>query len=356
MATIRNPVNDNTIIDLGGVIENLKPQYGRIDNSGLFEEQGILATTHMYKVVDQEQTKMTKLTSRTERDAMAVTKEKEKYVTFGSVSIKETGGVHVEDLQNVVTGLDMQSDSFQEALVKETGRLMNVAAANMEYIKVFATQGVILDPKDGATVTNMYTNTGTVRSTATITAGTADDIKASITALVNQVIALNGYNGNISYIEIPLGETAFNAIVNHPDFAAIYSLAYTGLGNAALSQPILNGTTGMNQLDRYGFRREFRWENVLFTTYPQKFFRWDGTAVDAIAANKGWTIVHGVTGLYQTKYCPAPYVSQMGRAGQKWLGRSTGIVKDTHADVTIESHLIPFMTRPEMSIDITVTT
>ena len=359
MAQIRNPINPNTTIDLGSVLEVINPQYGRIDQSGLFEEQGITSLAHMYKIVDQGQTKMTKLTSRTERDAMAVEKAKEKYVTMAGVTIKEVGGVHVEDLIGVVTGgLDFESDSFQEAVIKEATRMANVGAANMEYVKLTATQGSVLDPYNGTVAINQYANTGTTRSTATITAGATDDLLGSLTALRNQIEQLNGYNGNIGEIEIILGETAFNAIVTHPDLATLYQLAYSGFGPAALQQPVLNGTLALQQKDRYGFSREFRWFDggLVFRTYPQKFYRWDGTAVDAVAANKGWTIVHGVSGLYQVKYTPAPYVSKYNQAGQKWVARSTGIIDDTHADMTIESHLIPFMSRPEMSVDITVTT
>ncbi|QEP53204.1 putative major capsid protein [Acinetobacter phage BS46] len=357
MAQIRNPINPNTTIDLGSVLEVINPQYGRIDQSGLFEEQGILSQAHMYKIVDQGVTKMTKLTSRTERDAMAVEKPKEKYVTMAGVTIKETGGVTVEDLIGVVSGgIDFESDSFQEALIKEATRLANVGAANMEYVKLTATQGVVLDPYDGSVAIDQYANTGTVRSTATITAAPTADLIGSLTALRNQLEVLNGYNGNISEVEIILGETAFNAIVNHPDFVTLYQLAFTGLGMSAINQPVLNGSLGMQQKGQYGYSREFRWENLVFRTYPQKFYRWNGTAVDAVAANKGWTIVHGVSGLYQVKYTPAPYVSKYNQVGQKWVARSTGIIDDTHADITLESHLIPFMQRPEMSLDITVTT
>ena len=43
---------------------------------------------------------MTKLTSRTERDAVKVSRGKSKQVTAAAETIKLTGGVHVEDLQN----------------------------------------------------------------------------------------------------------------------------------------------------------------------------------------------------------------------------------------------------------------
>ena len=356
MATIRNPVNQNTVIDLSPALEVIKPKYGQYAESGLFTEQGIVANTHMYKVVDNGNTKMTELTSRVGREAMALDKGRDKLVTMGSITLKEVGSVHVEDLIGVSNGLfSLDSPTYQEETVRVLTRLANVGAANKEYLLTTATQGKVLDPRDGSVAIDQYANTGTAQATATITAAPTADIKASIAKLANQISELNGYNGNVGTIEVVLGETAFNAIVNHPDFAALYQLAFTGLGQQALQQPLLNGSMGINQRTQYGYRREFRWDNFLFVTYPQKFRRWDNTMVNVVAANKGWTIVHGVTGLYQVKYCPAPYVSTFNQAGTKWLARSTGIVDDTHTDITLETHLIPFMQRPEMAIDITVT-
>lgn len=359
MATIRNPINPDTIIDLTPALEEINPQYGQYSNSGLFDEQGILASSVTYKVDDAgKPTKMTKLTSRTERDAMALDKRKSKLVTLGGVTIKETGGVHVEDLIGITNGvIDNQSETFQQELLRELNRLGEVGAANYEYLITTATQGKVLDPKDGSTAMDLYAQTGTTRSTFTIDANPTKSIFTSLNALANQVSTLNGYYGNFGTIEVVLGETAFNNIVSHPDFLTMYQLAFTGMGNAALNQPIANGlNAGTRTRNQYGYRREFRWENFLFVTYPQKFYRWNGDAVDIIAANKGWTIVNGINNLYQVKFIPAPYVSTYNQVGTKWTARSTGIVNDTHADVTVESHLIPFMQRPEMSLDITVTT
>lgn len=356
MTTIRNPINQNTYIDLAPSLEEINPQFGRIADSGLFEEQGITANVSMYRVIDQGVTKMTKLTSRTERDAMALEKSKEKLVTMGAISMKITGGVHVEDLIGVSGGVfEEESPTFQAETIKELTRMANVGAANREYLLATTTQGRVRDPWDSSVAIDGYANTGTVRSTFTIDASPASSIFESLNALANQVSILNGYNGNVGTIEVVLGETAFSDIVSHPDFTALYQLAFTGMGNAAVNQPFLNGTVGNPVLTQYGFRREFRWNNFLFVTYPQKFQRFDGTAVEIIEPNKGWTIVD-VKGLYKVKYCPAPYVSTFGQAGTRWVARSTGIIDDTHADMTLESHMIPFMLRPEMSIDITVST
>lgn len=356
MATIRNPINQNTVIDLTPALEALNFQYGQYAESGLFEERGITSNTVMYKVQDVGPTKMTKLTSRTERDAMALDKQREKLITMGSISIKEMGSVHVEDLIGVSNEMFSEaSPSFQQETIRVLTRLANVGAANREYLLTTATQGKVLDPKDGSVAIDQFANTGTSKTEFTIAAAPTGSLVASLNALSNKVSELNGYYGNVGTIEVVLGEEAFEAIVSHPDIASLYQLAFTGLGQATLAQPILNGTAAQPRRSQYGNRREFRWNNFLFTTYPQKFYRWDGKAVDIVATNKGWTIVHDVMGLYQVKYAPAPYVSTYATEGQKWLARSTGIVNDTHADITLESHLIPFMQRPEMAIEITVT-
>ena len=355
MATIRNPVNQNTIIDLSPALENIPFQYGQYSNSGLFAEQGITATTHMYRVREEKNAKMTKLTSRTERSAMAVDKQKEKLVTMGAISLKETGGVHVEDLIGVSSGVfNEDSTSFQQATIQELTRMANVGAANYEYLITTATQGRVLDPLDGSVAMDNFLQTGTAKTAITIDANPANSITDSLNALVNEISTLNGYNGNLGTIEVVLGEQAFNNIVNHPDFAAMYQLSFTGLGNAALQEPVINGTLGRNQRTQYGHRRTFQWDNLLFVTYPQKFQRWNGTSVSIIDTNKGWTIVD-VAGLYEVKFAPAPYVSMFQSEGQRWTARSTGIINDTHTNMTLESHMIPYMKRPEMAVDITVT-
>lgn len=357
MATIRNPINPNTFIDLTSALENIPSEFGQYAESGLFVESGITANAHMYRVEDGGgATKMTKLTSRTERDAMALDKPKDKIITMGAISIKEMGSVHVEDLIGVTNeAFDLESQSFQEETVRVLSRLVNVGAANREYLLTTATQGRVLDPLDGSVAMDGFLQSGTARTAVTIDANPANSITASLNALANQISTLNGYNGIMGTIEIVLGEQAFDDVVNHPDFASMYQLAFTGLGQAALAQPLVNGTMGRNQRTNFGHRRQFRWDNFLFVTYPQKFHRWNGDMVDIVETNKGWTIVD-VAGLYQVKYAPAPYVSTYNQAGQKWLARSTGIINDTHADITLESHLIPYMARPEMALDITVTT
>lgn len=357
MSTQRNPINTNTIIDLGETLEIIKPRFGFVAESGLFEENGIVSNAHIYKVLEQQDTKMTMLTSYAERDAVAVERAAEKYVTLAGVSNKITGGVKVEDLIGQVTGVfSMENEKVQEAQIKELTRMANAGAANYEYILVGATQGVIRDPKNGNVVHNQYTATGTTRTGFTIDASEGSDIFSELTRLRNTLSDLNGYNGEVDVIEVILGETAFNAVVNHPSFSTLAQLAFSGLGQQTMNNPLLNGGTGLVNQTQYGRSRSFEWDGIVFRTYPRKFTRWNSAQADAVETNKGWTIVRGISDLYHVLFTPSPYFSTYDRAGQKWYAHTKGVVDDTHIDMTIEQHLIPFMKRPEMSLDITVTT
>ena len=234
--------------------------------------------------------------------------------------------------------------------------MYNSFSQSFEYMLLTASQGIMRDPKDGSAVLNMYTNTGTVQSTATIDASAGSTTLISgLNALRNQLTVLNGYNGSINNIELWVADDVFNAVVNHPEFYTLYQLAFQGAQQAALMQPILNGSIDRVVQTRYGYSRTFTWENITIATYPQTFNSMEGNVLSAVANGKGWTIARGATNAYEVAYSPAPYFSQLNGVGQKVYARTTGIVDDTHLDFTIESHMIPMLKRPELSIDVTFT-
>ena len=357
MTTVRNPINNTTVIDLLPTIQKLTPAYGAVANSGLFKEQGVKTNFAMFKIEEAVNTPMTKLTSRTERDAVKVGRGKSKDVTLSGSTLKITGGVHVEDLQNVLTTWNIETDkSLQQALAERTEDLYNSWSHSYEYMLTTASQGRMRDPKDGAVAIDMFANTGTAQTAITIDiTPAATNVRSQLNAIRNQLNVLNQGYGAVREIEFVVANNVFDAIVAHPEFQEAYIFALQGRGQEALRNPILNGTANVLTWSQYGWVNEFRFENIVFKTYPQEFTRMDGTTTKAIEDGKGWTIVRGVTDNYNVHFAPAPYFSKLGGVGEKLYARSTGIVDDTHLDITMESHLTPFMKRPEMALDLTFT-
>lgn len=357
MSTIRNPINKSTYIDLLPTINLLVPQYGLIANSGLFKESGAKANFAMYEIDEGQNTRMTKLTSRTEREAVKVGLGKSKHITVGGRTIKITDGVHVEDLQNVLTTYDIDTDvSLQQAIAKKTANMYNSWSQSYEYMLLTAAQGQMRDPKDGTVVIDMYAATGTTRTAVTIDLRDTADVLGQLNALRNQLNQLNGFTyGNVGQIDIPIADDVMNKLIKHPDIYDLYVLAMNGRGMEAIANRIITKTADRPEFTPYGSSREFVWENLRFFTYPQAFVRMDGTTVPAVANGKGFTIARGVSDAYEVFFAPAPYFSQANAVGQKIYARSTGIVDDTHIDMTIETHLTPILKRPELSIDLTFT-
>lgn len=357
MATIRNPINLHANIDLLPTIQNIVPAYGLFTDAGIFREISVKTNQAIYEIEDQENARMTKLTSRTERDAVKVSRGKSKFVTAGGRTIKLTGGVHVEDLQNRLNKFDIdQDETLQEALAEETANVYNSFSQSFEYMLLTATQGKMRNPLDGSVAIDMHTITGTAQATATIDASpTSTTLLSGLNALRNQISQLNGYNGTVNEIELWVASDVFNVLVNHPEFITLYQWAFQGRGQEAVNNPYLNGSLNRYIQGKYGWYQEFRWENFVFRTYPQTFNAQNGNTLTAVANGKGWTVVRGVTNGYEVLYAPAPYFSTLNSLGQKIYARTTGIVDDTKLDFTIESHLLPMLKRPELAVDVTFT-
>lgn len=357
MATIRNPINRSQVIDLLPTIENLVPAFGVIADSGLFTETPVKTNFAMYEIEEGSNMPMTKLTSRTERDSVRVGGAKSKHVVFGGKTIKIDDGVHVEDLQNVLTVFDIDQDqSLQQAIAKKTANMYNSWSQSYEYMLLTASQGRMRDPKDGAVAIDQFANTGTVQSTHTVDLRlTSTSVISDLNALRNKINKLNGFHGSIREIELVVADNVFDRIITHPELVTLYSAAFNTRGMEAVNNPIINGSADRPTLSRYGWRREFRWENILIVTYPQEFTHMNLSTSKAVADGKGWTIVRGATDSYEVLFAPAPYFSQLNGVGQKLYARSTGIVEDTHIDMTLESHLTPYLKRPELAVDVTFT-
>ena len=358
MSKQQNPITlGKTGLDLLPTIQTFTPAYGRIADSGLFKGVALNTDVAMWKIEQQENARMTKLTSYHERDATRVGAVKEKWVTVGALSLKKTGSVKVEDLRNRYFGgaFDLTATSVQDKIIERTRAMYNTYSQEKEWLLLTTSQGKTKD-LSGNIITDLFAETGTTQSTLTIDASpSSTTLISGLQTLSNMISNLNGWYGVVGGIEVVVAEDVFNAIETHPEFVTAAQLAFTGMGSAAMNNPLFLGQASTPEYTRYGNYRVLRWQNLVITTYPQTFRTLNDQNLTAVPNGKGWTIARGVDECYELGFVPAPYFSTIGREGQEIYARSTGVVDDTHIDITIESHLMPMMKRPELSIDLTFT-
>lgn len=353
---IVNPIDRSKLIDMGSTLEVLNPEIGRIDNSGLFDKEGIASRHHLFEVEPAQDVAMTGLGSMTERERWKVTHGQNEQVALGSVYFGLTDSVQYDDIANIITDWkNYDEDKLADVIAKKTKSLYNVAAANKEYMALTAATGIMRDPLDGRAAVDMFKVTGKAKSTFTIDLTTGEGLLAKFTELQNQLVDLNVTGGNIQSVEIIVAENVFAKLSQHPELVAFYEAALYGSGLSYINNPILNGKVNEKNRNTFGLSQSFNVMGFTISTYPQKFTRWDRTKVDAIEAGKGVVIVYGVDDLYQAKWTPAPYLSNLGKTGQELYGWRSPIVDDTHMELYLEFNGVYFMKQPDLAVEITFT-
>lgn len=361
MAVVQNKIDPKALITIDdSVLAAIPLQYGIIAESGLFTKQGIVTEDFGFKYKEQSKSAMTGTTSRLGREAHRVDEGKDKRASLSGTSFKLEGAVMYEDIATRVKdwgALDTVARNYTVADImgEKLPPIYNTMKQMNEYSLLTAAQGNMLDPRDNSSVIDMYDVLGQTRETLTIDLTDTADVISQIQALNNKITELQTYGSGFSGIEVKMGEAAFTKLSRHPQVIALYEAAYTGRGDEYLNNPILNGR--VNDINRsvFGNIRSLVLEGITFTTYPRKFTKWDRTSITPVADNKGFTIVRGVTGLYQSKFVSAPYLSYIGQQGQELYAWQTPVKDDTHFEFYLESHPIHFMAQPTLSLDITFT-
>lgn len=361
MAVKQSTYDPKTLITIDdSVLEAIPLRYGIIAESGLFNKTGIVTDSFGFNYKEQTQSAMTGTKSRLSREADRVDEGKDKKAWLSGVSFKLEGAVQYEDIANRVKdwdslGVEAKAMTVADVMAEKLPPIYNTMKQMNEYSLLTAAQGNMLDPYDDSSAIDMFDALNQTRVALTIDLTDTADVLGQIQALANQITEAQTYGSGYDSIEVKMGEAAFTKLVRHPDIIALYEAAYTGRGDEYLNNPILNGRVNDINKSVFGNIRSIVLEGITFSTYPRKFTRWDRTMITPVADNKGFTIVRGVSGLYQTKFVPAPYLSTLGKQGQELYAWQTPIKDDTHFEFYLESHPIHFMAQPTLSFDITFT-
>lgn len=358
MALYPNELDLKNLIDISETLVETTKQFGRYNHSGLFRKEGVTTQDVGFMRTKAPKTKMTGATSRLERDAWKVDSGKKDRVGLGTASYKLTDSVQYEDLAfrvNNWADIDptAREKTVGEAVSEKLVGMQRTMEQNQEYSVFTAMQGVQRDTADGEALVDMFEVLGTTRLTKTIDLTQSTGVLQAINELTNQLIETQTYGSGFSAIEIIVADDVMTALTSHPELITLYESAMTGRGMEYVNSPFLSGR--VNDLNRnlYGFVRKFDINGVTFSTYPQKFRNYLGEAVDAIPNGKGFTTIHGVAGLYQAKFVPAPYLPLLGSKGQENYVWQTPVKDNTHFELYQESHGAYFMQEPTLSVDLT---
>lgn len=195
---------------------------GQLNNSGLFQEEGISTTTFQ---IEKDGMTLALVPSQTRGGpGKVVNGDKRIMLPFNTIHLPELASIMADEVQNVREfGTESGLQTVQGIVNKRLMKMRAQIDATIEHLKVGALKGLVLDADGSSTLLNIYTAFGISQSTfamAINTAGTKmiDKCRELADELGD---AMNGipYSG----IEVYCGRNFYNKFVSHGAVETAYN-------------------------------------------------------------------------------------------------------------------------------------
>jgi hypothetical protein len=258
--------------------------------------------------------------------------DRRKLRTFKAVHLPANAEIFADEVQGLrAFGSDSEVTTAQAWLNRKMAIARRRIDLTLEYQRVGAMKGQILDA-DGTTVlTNLFTEFGITQSTLSF-ALNVDTTKVNLKVIALKRMVEDALGG-LAYtgIRVECSNEFFDAFTGHP--AVVDAFAdYTS-----------------RAFQRTDQRQGFDFCGVVFEEYRGAV---GGTRF--IGANKAYVIVEGVSDLYVQHYSPAPYTDTVNTMGMPVYARLFEKDKNMGFDCDMQSNPITLCTRPKVQVELSV--
>ena len=338
--------NSRKLTDWTKKVVNLPVLAGMVNAMGLFEERGSAATSITF-TRDTKTYTILPLNDRRLRDSSAGKKGTKE--TF-ALSIPYINHLDTLTTEDILEYREWDDPNMQMSVARATAEKIDDAKVKAdqtkEFLKLSALKGLVVDPTDGTTVTNMFTELGGSQTSVDFLLGTGTtDITAKINTVL-RTVADNNRSGLAAKMPIVLcGNTFFDELISHADIEGAY-VQYLNRGTQKLRDNVFDFTA-------WGAVGYFEHRGLVFVNYAPSFSLSDGTSVSPIAAADGYVINPNVRDLYRGYNGPSNKFSKIGQAGAPLYMYQWAQDKDNGIDFEMEMSNLFFMTNPLMSVKVT---
>jgi hypothetical protein len=300
---------------------------GRVSQLGIFEEKGISTTYIAIEEVDGT----LKMIADTPRGApgQQVVKDKRKLRNLRVPHLPTEDRINADEVQNVrAFGTSDQLATVQTVVNTRLGSMARNLDATMEYHRIGAIKGAILD-SDGATpLINLFTEFGVTQDTVGFALTTAATKVRNKCTEVARLIedALGG--ATYQYIHCFCGKGFFDELIEHDNVKKAYERWMAG------------------EALRKDQRRGFVLGDILFEEYRGKV-----GATSFVADDDAHFFPVGVPGLFVTRFAPADYVETVNTLGlPRYAKQAVDQRFGKFIDLEAQSNPINLCTRPKVLV------
>ena len=303
----------------------------RLGELGYFQEEGISTTM----VSIEKQGMSLGLVSSAERGGVAKpgAKDKRNLIPFKAVHLPQSGGVNADEVQNVRTfGSETDLEMVENVVGKELRRMRRNLDVTLEYQRIGAVKGQILDADGSSVLLDLYTSFGVAQQTHSLILGT------TTTKVRNKIVEakrkIEAQLGGIMYtgLRVLCSAAFFDALISHPEVVASYDRWQSG------------------DLLRADNRGGFRYADVYFEEY-----RGNVGGIDFIAAGDAYMIPEGVPDLFIMHFAPADYMETVNTIGLPMYAKQELRPMGKGVDIEAQSNPLTLCTRPSAICKLTAT-
>ncbi|MCC5968772.1 MAG: major capsid protein [Pararhodobacter sp.] len=318
-----------SIIELTRALENIPFKPAILSGAGLFGSRGVRTRTVMIESRDGT----LQLIPFSERGSAYESQipERRDMRAFVVRQFKKQDVLWASEIQGIRDfGSETAVQQVQTEVARKLGRLRNDAEATFEFHLFNGIQGVVKDPRDGATVINYYTEFNITPAAEVdfdldnATPGSGA-LRKRCQAMIESVEdTLGGLAAGAVQLRAECGSAFFADLVAHKEVRETY------LNTAAAAD--LRGRVG---------------EEVSFGGIT--FRRYRGGLGFGVPSDKAYFYPEGVEGLFEIYYAPADTFETVNTVGLPLYAR---MIPDRDRDewvrLEIESNPLPICTRPQV--------
>ena len=319
-----------SMVNLTKAINTGDYQPQRLAELGLFSEEGITTTSAM---IEQKGSTLSLVPAgQRGAPANATGDDKAKLIPFPTVHLPQRATILADTVQNLrAFGSETDEETVMAVVNKRLEKLRRNIDATIEYHRMGAIKGQVLD-SDGSTVLlDLYTAFGVTQQTQAMALGTTTTkVRQLIVAAkrkAEDALGAQMYRSMRAFCSADF----FDAFVSHSAVEAAYDRWMNG------------------EFLRQDVRAGFYHGGVFWEEY-----RGSVGGVPFIAAGDAYLVPEGVPDLFVTHYAPADYMETVNTIGLPYYAKQEAMRLNKGVEIEAQSNPLCLNTRPRAIVKLTV--
>ena len=315
-----------SVVSLTKAIEDTPFVPGRVGQLGIFSEEGVSTTSISIEKIGSTVSLVPAASRGSSGRPMG--NDKRQMIPFTATHLPQRASILADEVQNLrAFGSESEVETAQRLMNRKLAKMRRDLDTTIEYQRIGAIKGSILDSDGTTELLNLHTAFGTSVTSHSLVLGTAGTLVRNkvIEARRKMEAALGGltYSG----ARVLCSASFFDALVGHAKVEAAFDR-------------YMNGE----------FLREDQRGGFYFAGVFWEEYRGQVGANKFIADGEAWMVPEGVPDLFVTNYAPADYMETVNTLGQAYYAKQEPKDFGKGINVETQSNPIHICTRPAVPV------